>query len=92
MDKPYDDSKKVKEDYQDVENPENTNNLNLEEKWELIKADYHKKYTNLNDNDLMYLPDRFQKMTSNIASKTKRCNAEVNNEIRQWKIGKEKIN
>lgn len=73
-------------DFQDVENPENSENQTLEQKWHVIKKEYQKKYPILNDNDLIFLPGEFFTMLSLIASKTERCASEVNNELRNWDV------
>lgn len=79
-----DDIPEKRNEFDEILRSQHVDETSVEAIWERIKADYHLKYPNLHERDLNYLPGEFDKMTSLIASKTQRCRAEVNNEIRSW--------
>ncbi|MBO3098999.1 hypothetical protein [Gelidibacter pelagius] len=74
--------------YDEILKPRLSEESSVQSIWERIKDEYHLKYPNLTKRDLSYVPGAFDKMTSLIASKTDRCRAEVNNEIRSWEASK----
>lgn len=75
------------EDQTKDQNTKDPSGLNMEEKWQEVKADYQMKYPILTEKDLELQPGQFAAMTDRIASKTNRCRSEVNNEIRYWNTG-----
>ena len=75
------------EDQNTSQNSKDPVSLNLEEKWQEVKADYQNKYPMLTQKDLELQPGQFGDMADRIASKTQRCRSTVSIEIRYWNTG-----